>query len=74
MSTRTRVRYPPIVPGVFDPTRDYAADLIEGEEYTERLCACTCGRRWWAEVGTVTRCPNDTAHRLRHTEPFEVTP
>lgn len=75
MSTRIRRRYAPEPPAadVFDPESPPPAPR-RIETIVERLCACTCGNKWWAQAGTTTRCEGNVT-RFRcpvGSKPFEV--
>jgi hypothetical protein len=60
MTVRHRRRYKPIpLPDLYDP-KAVPPDR-EVETITEVLCACPCGHRWFAEVGTETTCAGNVA-------------
>ncbi len=75
MSVRYRRRYkaPPFDPFYTERAGEAAPD-IEIETIVERLCACTCGHRWWADAGSTTRCDGGIArfHCPIKSKPFEV--
>lgn len=75
MSVRYRteiVEFAHDVSDYYEPTN--ARDFVETRVVVERLCACTCGAKWWADVGSTTRCDGGIARFdcPVSSKPFEV--